>query len=147
VLIGHGSPYGEGNDLDNDITGNDGSNRLTGGLGADTLTGGTGADRFIWNSAGESPAGVSTYDVITDFNADERDRLDLRHVDLDSAAQGVQGFHFIGTNAFSGTDATGELRFDAGTHMLLGSSDADADAEFAVLLAGVNSLDASSLIL
>jgi Ca2+-binding RTX toxin-like protein len=143
-LIGRGGLSGEGNDLDNQITGNDGPNRLTGGLGADTLTGGDGADRFIIDSVAESPAGVGTYDVITDFDVAGRDRIDLHTIDIDPVKEGVQGFHYIGTAAFS-ADATGELRFDAATHMLYGSTNADAAAEFAVLLVGVTDLPAQAL--
>jgi Ca2+-binding RTX toxin-like protein len=138
---------GTGNDLGNEMTGNVGSNRLTGGLGADTMTGGLGSDTFIWNSVADSPAGVGTYDVVTDFNAAERDRLDVRGIDADTAKPGNQKFHFIGTNAFSSTDATGELRFDAATHMLYGSVNADANPEFAVQLTGVNELLVTSIML
>jgi Ca2+-binding RTX toxin-like protein len=145
VLTGTKKGTGVGNALDNDISGNTAANRIQGGLGADTLTGGTGADRFIWKSVAESPAGIGTFDVVTDFNASQGDVLDLRGVDADAAKHGIQRFHFIGTAAFSTTDATGELRFDAATHMLYGSVNADANAEFAVELVGVNVLPASAV--
>ena len=58
-----------------------------------------------------------------------------------------QAFDFIGSAAFDGTDAAGQLRFDAGTGMLYGSTDADADAEFAIELTGVTDLGESDILL
>lgn len=143
VLLGRSGAGATGNALDNEITGNDGANRLAGGLGADTLTGGLGADRFVWDDVAESPDGA--FDVVVDFNAAEGDRILLGRIDADSVRSGNQKFHYIGTNAFSSTDATGELRFDPGTHMLYASVDADATAEFAVQLTGVTVLLAVSI--
>ena len=49
-----------------------GAGHLTGGGGDDTLTGGDGADLFRFNAS----EGM-TIDVITDFNRDEGDKLEL----------------------------------------------------------------------
>jgi Ca2+-binding RTX toxin-like protein len=146
VLSGKGGS-GIGNDLDNVITGNDRANALSGGLGADTLTGGAGADKFVFTSVADSPAGQGTYDVITDFSVTEHDRIDLRQIDADVVKDGDQRFTFIGTDAFSSTDATGELRFDPVTHMLYGSVNADANPEFAVQLTGVTELTKHDFVL
>ena len=138
------SGHATGNELDNVLVGNDGNNKIIGGLGADTLTGGLGHDRFILLDANDSPAIPGAWDVITDFNA-ERDQIDLRRVDANVLKSGDQKFTWIGTAAF-GPDATGQLRFDSATHMLYGSTDADADAEIAIELLGVSSLDVESIM-
>jgi large repetitive protein len=132
-----------GNELDNVLIGNGFNNFLEGLGGADTLTGGLGADRFIYVSVADSPAGG--WDVITDFNSAEGDIIDLTRVDSNDAKSGDQHFTFIGSAAFSGVDATGQLRFDSATHMLYGSTNADATAEFAIELTGVSSLASISL--
>jgi Ca2+-binding RTX toxin-like protein/lipopolysaccharide export system protein LptC len=64
VLLG-----GSGTDT---LLGGAGQDLLIGGPGNDTLTGGAGADTFIWKK------GDIGKDVVTDFNAKEGDRLDLR---------------------------------------------------------------------
>jgi large repetitive protein len=138
-----GSHQATGNELDNVLIGNGFNNFLEGLGGADTLTGGLGADRFIYVSVADSPAGG--WDVITDFNSAEGDIIDLTRVDSNDAKSGDQHFTFIGSAAFSGVDATGQLRFDSATHMLYGSTNADATAEFAIELTGVSSLASISL--
>jgi large repetitive protein len=133
-----------GNDLGNVLTGNDFTNVLTGLLGADTLTGGLASDLFTYVSAADSPATPGAWDVITDFSSAERDRIDLSRVDANAATPGSQHFTYIGSAAFS-ADATAQLRFDSGTHMLYGSTNADSTPEFAIELTGVTVLAASDL--
>ncbi|MDF2464005.1 MAG: tandem-95 repeat protein [Ramlibacter sp.] len=145
TLTGFRSSHAIGNELDNVLVGNDSKNKLVGALGADTLTGGLGSDRFVLLAEGDSPATAGEWDVITDFNEMERDRIDLRRVDADVLESGNQRFTWIGTASF-GADATGQLRFDSATHMLYGSTDADADAEIAIELVGVTSLDVHSIM-
>ncbi|HVZ43899.1 MAG TPA: Ig-like domain-containing protein [Ramlibacter sp.] len=145
VLVGTAAINGVGNGDPNQLTGNTAANQLTGGLGADTMTGGTGADTFIWSAVNQSPWGGN--DTITDFKATEGDKLNLQAIDPNPLVAGDQKFTFIGTAAFSSSDATAQLRFDPGTHMLLGSTDADTDAEFAVLLTGVNALTTANITL
>lgn len=147
VLAGDRHTRGTGNDLDNVVTGNGGRNVLTGGAGADTLTGGGGADQFVYRSVEESGVAPGTRDIVTDFSSLEGDRIDLRDIDANPARPGKQGFVFIGSAEFSSGDATGQLRFDAGTHMLYASTDADAQAEMAIELAGVTALAAGGLSL
>ncbi len=145
VLTGARRIDGTGNSLDNELTGNSARNTLTGGLGADTLTGGLGNDRFVYASAADSPATLGAWDVILDFSSPEGDKIDLRGVDADAVRPGLQSFAYIGGAAF-GPDATGQLRFDSATHMLYGSTDADADAEFAIELVGLITLDARDIM-
>ncbi len=148
-----------GNDVLNGYNGNDtlkgnkGSDRLNGGsgndvlkglAGADVLIGGTGADRFDFDKVSESGSSSTTRDRISDFKAGESDKIDLSTIDAKAGAAGNQAFKFIGTNAFS---ASGQLRFDAVNHVLLGSTDGDSTAEFSILLTGVNSMTGANFIL
>lgn len=69
-------------------------------------------------------------------------------LDANAAAVGQQHFTFIGSASF-GADATGQLRFayEDDTLVLYGSTDAEAEAEFAVQVMGAIRLSASDLIL
>jgi hypothetical protein len=72
----------------------------------------------------------------------------LSAIDAKTATLTVnEGFTFIGSQAFSSTDASGQLHFDALTHTLSGSTDADSQAEFSIQLTGISSLSASDFIL
>ena len=132
-----------GNDT---LIGNAGNDTLTGSAGADTLTGDDGADIFDFNALSELGLGSGTWDVITDF-ATGTDRIDLSTMDANAVLAGDQAFSFIGASAFSTTDATAQLHFDAVNHILYGSTNADASAEFAIVLTGVNSLTSSDFML
>jgi len=135
---------GTGNDILNGGAGND---VLIGGLGADQLTGGTGADRFDFNLLTETGLTSITWDTITDFKTSEGDKIDLLTIDANTALAGDQAFTFLGAvSTFTG-DSTGKLRFDAATHILYGSTDADTAAEFAIVLTGVSSLAGTDLVL
>lgn len=56
------------------IDGGAGNDTIRGGTGSDNLTGGRGADTFVFGDR-------SQYDVITDFNAAEGDRIVLDYGD------------------------------------------------------------------
>ena len=64
VLVGNG-----GHDI---LIGGEGDDILIGELGNDTMTGGGGADTFVF-----AEAGLAHADVITDYNFEEGDRIDL----------------------------------------------------------------------
>ena len=126
-----------GNDLANVIVGSRANNVITGYGGADTMTGGFGADTFVFKSLSDSSG--TAYDTITDFNAAQKDKINLRAIDARSNVLNDQAFKFIGTAAFDpSANNTGLLRFDPVTHMLEGSVNADATVEFRVLLIGVD---------
>ena len=81
-LLGTHATSGSGNAADNTLYGNAQTNRLEGGAGndhldggygADTLTGGAGADTFTFASLLDG----KNIDTITDFNADEGDKIAL----------------------------------------------------------------------
>ncbi len=92
---------GRGNDVLNGFnthfTNSDGQDTLRGGVGDDTLRGdnfgdlligGRGADIFIadqWNRRTAGTEDFSLYDIITDFNPAEGDRLDVSEIGIPNA--------------------------------------------------------------
>ncbi len=98
---------GEGNDI---LNGGSGLDTLRGGLGNDTLTGGSGADSFIWKS------GDLGHDIITDFNASEGDRIDLRDLLQGETDATMSNFLQIDTASNSLLiSSTGQLNVAGGT--------------------------------
>jgi Ca2+-binding RTX toxin-like protein len=83
-------------------------------------------------------------DTIVDFNRQQSDKLDLSRIDANTALAGDQAFTFIGSSAFS-ANATGQVRYVGG--VLYGSVDADADAEFAIVLTGAPKVMAADFLL
>lgn len=142
----------KGNDLLTGTAKNDtlsalaGDDTLIGGAGTDKLTGGLGADTFKFNSVSDSGITAKTRDTITDFNSTQNDKIDLSGIDANSVVADDQAFTFINNAAFS-ADATGQLRFDSTTGILYGSTNADTNAEFSILLSGVTSLAMVDFIL
>ncbi|MBD9427301.1 M10 family metallopeptidase C-terminal domain-containing protein [Pseudomonas sp. PDM15] len=144
-LTGNGADntlYGNaGNDI---LNGGAGSDVLLGGSGSDQLTGGAGADRFDFDALNDFGLGFLR-DVIKDFKLTEGDTIDLSGVDANIATSGTNdAFSFIGNNAFSNANASGQLRFESG--ILYGSVNADAAAEFEIQLLGVSSFSSNALI-
>ncbi len=133
----------KGNDKLSALAGND---TLIGGLGSDALMGGLGADIFKYTSVKDSGTTATTRDTITDFKHSEKDKIDLSAIDANEKLAGDQAFKFIST-AFNKTDASGQLRFDATSHILYGSTNADSKPEFSIQLNGVNSLVAGDFVL
>ena len=134
VLLG-----GPGRDT---LVGGRGADILVGGRGLDVMTGGKGADFFVFTEGlidGSSTNGSS--ESITDFNS-AVDLLIFTDVDADIGQSGNQSFTYIATNGFTGR--AGELRFDG--QLLSGDVDGDGNADFTLLLIGINELTASSLL-
>ncbi|MFW9087829.1 type I secretion C-terminal target domain-containing protein, partial [Pseudomonas sp. P2758] len=121
-------------------TGNTGNNILDGGAGADTLTGNAGADTFVFAAANEMGIGLNR-DVITDFNSQQGDKIDLTKFDANMLDPGFNGFSFIGAADFTGA---GQLRFV--DHVLSGNVSGNAGADFEIQLLGVNSFSANDLV-
>jgi serralysin len=128
-----------GNDI---LSGGAGDDILIGGVGMDSLTGGTGADVFDFNAFAEMGLTAASCDRINDFNGAGGDCMDLSTLDADVSLDGDQAFVYIDTAAFSGA---GQLRYEAG--VLYGSTDADADAEFAIELVGAPALQVDYFVL
>lgn len=133
--------YGQG-DADR-LNGGAGDDKLYGGAGRDDMIGGTGADSFVWTTnadfapiVGGQPFSV---DFIRDFNRAEGDKIDFSVIDADAALPGIQDFSFIGTSAF-GTNTPGQLHIVATNNAFIWrielNTDADASAEYAVMMIG-----------
>ena len=123
-----------GGEGDDEIYGGGGDDTLIGVSGSDFLVGGEGADTFQFNSVEDSRPGGKR-DVITDFNGEEGDRIDLSNIQT--------AIKFIGSAEFSGSP--GEVRFEDGLLQL--STDRDSWPEFEIRLLGVDSLTVDDLIL
>ena len=136
-----------GNDT---LRGGEGNDTLVGGEGSDDLEGGAGNDTFDFDADTDLSADAEATDVISDFVSGQ-DLIDLSGVDAVADTLEDDGFTFIGADDFSGTDASGQLRytFDAATGIgsLSGSTDADADAEFVIQVVGVTELAEADLVL
>ncbi|MEH1932693.1 MAG: calcium-binding protein [Nostoc sp.] len=136
---GNDSLVGGGDGL---INGGDGNDTIQAGIGTEILTGGSGNDIFKFNSAFDSPAGVSR-DVITDFVGvgnsifpGAGDQIDLSTIALN------QALTFIGASAFSAPD---QVRYSGG--ILQVSIFGNLSADFEIQLAGSPQLVASDIIL
>ena len=135
-----------GDAKNNILSGLVGNDTLIGGLGADKLTGGKGVDTFKYTSVKDSGITATTRDTITDFTS-KIDKIDFSAIDANTKLTGDQAFTFIGTQAFSTKDATGQLRFDATAHVLYGSTNADNKPELSILLSGVKALIVDDFLL
>lgn len=134
----------DGNDTINGASGNDniygdnGNDVLTGGAGRDYLSGGSGNDIFDFNGTGELGLGVAA-DQIDSFVRGQ-DRIDLSTIDANAALAGNQAFSFVAS--FSGSNATGQVKYAGGVISI--STDADSAAEYEIQLVGTIPLTALS---
>ena len=143
---------GDGDDLIRGEAGNDtlagnlGNDRLYGGTGKDRLSGAEGADQFIFLSKAESTFAITGRDALTDFSRAEGDKINLRAIDANTGA-GNQAFDFIGTRAFTGDK--GDLRImKSGPNLIvLGDTNGDGRADFAILVEDTASLRAGDFLL
>lgn len=133
---------------DDALQGGSGSDRLTGGLGKDSLTGGLAADTYVFTSRLESGVGANR-DVITDFNASQKDRISLTAIDANERLNGNQAFSWLGTRAFSGK--AGQLRYALAPSpsglVLQGDVNGDRAADFEIAVLGLSSLSSSQVAL
>lgn len=163
TLTGTRAISGVGNTLDNTLSGNAAANTLKGVSGNDTIAGGGGNDVLNGGAGrdlltGGAGADVFDFDKVTDSNASARDtikdflrgtdKIDLTTIDADGAVSGNGVFTFVGTKAFS-ANATGQLRYAVSSSgvVVYGSTDADATAEFQIILTGVSALGAADFAL
>jgi hypothetical protein len=128
------------------LTGGGGADLLYGGRGADTLTGNGGADVFRYQAAAESRPDAP--DTIVGFLSGT-DKVDLGRIDTDPAAEGDQGFRFIGADAFSGRGA--ELRLTYNEELARweaeGDVDGDGDADLLILFTETEAMAGSDFLL
>jgi Ca2+-binding RTX toxin-like protein len=138
-----------GSSFNDTLTGSSGNNKIVGGAGKDILTGNGGTDVFDFDNVSESGITSATRDVIKDFLAG--DKIDLASIDAIVTTAANDAFSFIGKNAFSATNAAGQLRFvyesASNSTIVYGSTDADVDAEFSIELAGNITLTAADFVL
>jgi Ca2+-binding RTX toxin-like protein len=132
TLIGGG-----GADVLNGGTGND---LINGGLGRDYMTGGTGADTFIFAQNDFAGLTRTTCDRITDFDAKQGDRFDLRSVDANSLLPGDQAFVFIGSAGFAGVAGSLRCSRASGHTYIEGDFNGDRIADFLIRVDGNHSL-------
>ncbi|PVZ19461.1 MULTISPECIES: M10 family metallopeptidase C-terminal domain-containing protein [unclassified Pseudomonas] len=129
---------GDGRDT---VDGGAGDDRILGGAGGDTLTGGSGADSFVYTQISDSvrndvTGSYSGRDLITDFNGNAHDTIDVSAL----------GFTGLG-NGYGGTLKV--VLNQAGTMTALKSLEADANGDrFEILLKGnhVDELNANSVL-
>ena len=131
-----------GNAADNKLDGGAGNDTLWGGGGFDTLTGGAGADTFLYTDTQES--WYEMPDTIVGFSRFS-DKIDLSLIDAYTGIAGDQAFTFIGSAAFDGNDASGQIRYANG--MLYASIDADTDVELSIYVQGAPALTSNDFIL
>lgn len=156
------SLFGEaGNDT---LIGGSGHDTLVGGEGKDVMTGGLGRDTFVFNSFDESFYASSTglsfggftidqVDTITDFRPGQQDRIDLSGMDANPGTWWDDAFRLISSPAEANGNWTGILWTQQSTNattgdytMVYASIDADATAEFQVLLNGHVTLGVNEFI-
>lgn len=139
------------NDHGNTLNGGAGNDTLKGGHGEDILTGGTGADRFILSAS-------SNDTIITDFSKLEKDKIDLKAIDANTATTKDDKFSFINwstshSTPFETFSKAGELVIFSTEEdgiWVVGNTDTDfTTAEVNLFLVGVtiSSLSASDFML
>ncbi len=141
---GSGDDYLSGGLGDDLLVGGEGRDILRGGPGQDMLTGGTAADRFIFITAAETA--TTRRDIITDFAAEQGDRIELGGIDARTDQIGNQPFTLI-SGDFSGQ--SGQLRLEQiGSDTLVqGDLNGDAMADFAILVQNALGLTALDFLL
>ncbi len=134
---------------DDTLRGELGSDAIYGNSGSDVMTGGEGNDRYIYFSETDSRVGIVRRDVITDFNVEGDDRIEISRLDADTGTAGNQAFTFVGTAGFSGS--AGELRFfQAGSSnftLIQADMDGDSVQDFQIELTGLVNLEADDFLL
>ena len=147
LLGGPGADRLLGQSGDDALLGGSGRDRLDGGGGQDTLTGGAGGDLFVFSGAAVSGLTAATADRITDFDALEGDRIDLREIDAVATSAGDDAFTFIRGKGFSGT--AGELRIAKKVDhaLVIGDVDGDGAADFVIRVDGPDMLSAADFLL
>ena len=117
--------------------GGGGNDILTGGAAGDSLGGDDGNDTFVFVSAAKIGTLAGAHSRIEDFEQGN-DKVDLT---------AIGGLSFIGTDGFSHT--AGELRYEqsGGSTFLLGDTDGDGSADFALQLVGTFTIAGADLSL
>ena len=129
-----------GNDC---LEGGAGNDTLIGGAGRDMLRGNSGADTFKFESLSHTSKNPDSADMIVDFNAKQKDKIDLSSIDAISSTAADDKFTFIGKTDFTG--AAGQLNykveplytpnFGSTSQMVVyGDVDGDKVADFGIIV-------------
>ncbi|HEX8258519.1 MAG TPA: calcium-binding protein [Allosphingosinicella sp.] len=149
LLVGGGGDdrLAGGSDADKLLGGN-GNDTIIGGTGRDGINGGTGSDQFVF-AAGDTGTTALTADRIVDFSHADGDKIHLGQIDADTRTAADDAFTFIGTGAFAGNGAAGQLRYDVigGNRFIEGDVDGDGAADFSIRLDGAQHLVSTDFIL
>lgn len=127
------------------LSGGAGNDRLIGGVEFDHLIGGEGSDVFEFGAVTDSSA--SEADLILDFSQTQGDVIDIGRIDAAATSATDDAFLWLGTGAFTGQE--GELRYEAvgGNARVEGDVDGDGNADFAILLRGIDRLSGGEFLL
>ena len=159
-----------GNAQANTLNGGDGIDRIAGGAGVDRLTGGNGDDIFVAevNDTVVTKHGDLSLDIIFDFDAAGDDLIDLSGIDANSLMTGHQTFSFndkatpdigeLSWKSYGNIEAAeaalgydidgvdGKSPYDGPVTIVFGNNDADADADFALVLLNTKTVDANDFL-
>lgn len=127
---------------DDFLVGRFGSDTLRGGTGNDVLVGGGDDDVYDFNSVKELGTTVNNTDVIRGFATG--DKIDISGIDADEGVGGNQDF--VIATALTGAGQI-TISQNATKTIIRGSTDADADAEFMIVLNAPMTLSATDFIL
>ena len=128
-----------GDDL---LIGRNGNDTLRGGTGIDVLIGGNGDDVYDFNNINELGSTGATTDLIRGFATG--DRIDISGIDANDSQAGNQAFTIAASLTGAGLITISQ---NAARTIIRGSIDADADAEFVIVLDAPTALTAADFIL
>jgi Ca2+-binding RTX toxin-like protein len=133
-----------GNDL---LLGGEGDDLFFGGAGADQMSGGGGADQFVYYVTSETGHVLGTFDVITDFNAGQGDKINVSQMDANKLAAGSQDWTFVGAgDPFTAPGQIGVGTDGTNTFIILNDGNNPNDG-VAIQISGVHNVDASWFVL
>ena len=134
-----------GNDV---LLGGEGDDLLFGGAGADQMSGGGGADQFVYYLTSETGSVPGAFDIITDFNAAQGDRINVSQMDANWQVAGNQDWTFIGSTGGPFT-AAGQIAVgtDGTNTFIILNDDNNFNDAVAIQVSGVQNVDASWFVL
>jgi Ca2+-binding RTX toxin-like protein len=133
-----------GNDL---LLGGEGDDLFFGGAGVDTMSGGGGADQFVYRLTSETGSAPGAFDVITDFDAAQGDRINVSGMDANWQVAGNQDWTFIGTGGpFTAAGQIAYATDGTNTYIIFNDDNNFGDA-VAIQVSGGHTVDASWFIL
>lgn len=121
------------------ISGGTGADMIAGGKGGDVLSGGRGSDHFIYKSVAELDG-----DLITDFNGDRGDRVDLQQL---MQRESVEDINIVVADTFSGAAGEVIVLTEGRVHTLIGDMNGDAVADFSFQMVARHTPDLEDFLL